>query len=70
MTDDRHEQIRRDQSFQYKLIAGQLIGGAAGLLIGAYLVLPALGDNWAGYLGAIAAIIVGGVIGGRTVLGV
>jgi hypothetical protein len=50
--DDRDiaRQIRQAQNLNAKLAVGSIIGGIAGLIFGAYVVLPRLGDdNWWGH---------------------
>lgn len=49
-------------------IVGELAGGAAGLIVGAWVILPAFPESWVGYLGALSAIVVGAIIGHQVAL--
>lgn len=72
--DDRNQQrqlaanARIVQNLQLKLLVGTVIGGFLGILLAAYVVLPAASGSFVGALLALACIPVGAIIGQRLVL--
>jgi hypothetical protein len=63
-------QARAVQGLNAKLAVAFIVGAILGLIVGAYVILPAFGDNWAGILGALVAIPVGGILAQRVLLNV
>jgi hypothetical protein len=59
---------RQVQNFQVKITLGLIAGGIVGLIIGAWVILPALGMTLVGIVAAFASIFVGALIGQRLVL--
>lgn len=56
------------QNLQLKLIAGTIVGGLLGILIAAYIVLPAFPSSFVGAVVALACIPIGAILGQRMVL--
>lgn len=61
---------RTVQNLQLMLLVGMIVGGIVGVLLAAYVILPAFNDSGAGFFVAIAAIPVCAFVGQRVVLAI
>jgi uncharacterized protein YcfJ len=58
---------RQVQNLQLALLAGMVVGAIVGLLLGVYVLMPALGQG-TGFWALFVAVPVGGFIGQRIAL--
>ena len=72
MDDDQRNlarNARRVQNLQILLVIGFLLGGLVGIIVGAYVIIPAVSGGL-GYILAVVAVIGGAMIGQRVVLNI